>query len=140
MKILFKKYDLNDKESLTFEQFKSLMTTTFKDLTVNDVSNMFEIFDTDNNNEISLEEFITLISEFQKTPEEQSQELREAFNWYDVNKNGKLNADELLKLLHDFGRNTLTIDDITAIINRFDDDKDGFINYDELKHMISSDF
>lgn len=116
------------------------MTTTYEDLTVNDVSNMFEIFDTDNNNEISLEEFITLISEFQKTREEQIKELQEAFDWYDVNKNGKLNAEELLKTLHDFGHDKLTIDDIPAIIHRFDDDKDGFISYDEFENMILSDF
>lgn len=138
MKRIFRTFDVYNTESLEFHQFKALMKSTYKDLSDNDVLTMFQNFDTDKNNEISLEEFLNLISGFQTTREEQDKELLEAFYLYDEDKNGKINPDELFNVLKNIGH-PVEKESIPKIINTFDEDNDGCISFEEFEKMMISD-
>jgi Ca2+-binding EF-hand superfamily protein len=94
------------------------------------------LFDNQGDGEIDFEEFISLMrlrmDERQRDPEE---DLRDAFNMFDADRSGYIDREEVRMLMKKLAQ-TLTEDEITAIMEEVDLDGDGEISFDEFRAMM----
>jgi len=65
--------------------------------------------------------------------------LREAFNIFDKDSDGKINADEIGSVMRNMGINP-TDNDLHIMIERYDDDGNGTIEFPEFINMMSTKF
>ncbi|KAK6140982.1 hypothetical protein DH2020_025273 [Rehmannia glutinosa] len=64
-------------------------------------------------------------------------ELKEAFDLYDKDKNGKISTTELHAVLGSLGEDCSIKDCGNRMIGSFDAHSDGCINYEEFKKMMT---
>ena len=84
-----------------------------------DIKVLMEMYDTDNNSALSLEEFADLYIKYIEKPSNTEEELIEQFRKLDVNNDGTIDADELKRILL-FGDEALTEEEAEEIIRDFD--------------------
>ncbi|KHN41077.1 Putative calcium-binding protein CML27 [Glycine soja] len=65
-----------------------------------------------------------------------SKELRDAFDLYDVDKNGLISAKELHDVLRNLGEKC-SLSDCRRMISNVDADGDGNVNFEEFKKMMT---
>ena len=68
-------------------------------------------------------------------PEDMIQEYKEAFDLFDLDKNGLISAYEIRKIMKDLG-NKLSESEANEIITKFDRNGDGLISFEEFVTMI----
>ncbi|KAI7725385.1 hypothetical protein M8C21_015955 [Ambrosia artemisiifolia] len=96
--------------------------------------------DTDSDGYINLEEFTRFCIGNEQHEEDDDggiKELHEAFEMYDLNKNGLISATELHQILTRLGERC-TVDDCVKMIKSVDSDGDGCVNFEEFKKMMAS--
>ena len=91
---------------------------------------ILEKLDEDNDGVISYEEFLRVTINEKILLEKNN--LRLAFDKFDLNKDGKLSKDELLNIL-DNGAS----DYVDDLLNLIDKNKDGYISFDEFCHLMN---
>lgn len=89
--------------------------------------------DLDGDGCISLEEFGELSSRLGPAG---GGELREAFDYFDRDGDGKISAEELLGVFACIGEDGCTIDDCRQMIVGVDSDGDGFVCFDDFTRMM----
>ena len=67
---------------------------------------------------------------------DESKELRDAFDLYDVDKNGLITAKELHDVLRKLGEKC-SLSDCRRMISNVDADGDGSVNFEEFKKMMA---
>lgn len=65
------------------------------------------------------------------------QEIRESFDFYDKDKNGKISANELHSVLKSLG-DKCSLKDCRKMIKSVDVDGDGCVNFEEFKKMMGA--
>ncbi|CAA0333229.1 unnamed protein product [Arabidopsis thaliana] len=65
------------------------------------------------------------------------EQIREAFDLYDQNKNGLISSSEIHKVLNRLGM-TCSVEDCVRMIGHVDTDGDGNVNFEEFQKMMSS--
>ncbi|KAI8139020.1 hypothetical protein BJV82DRAFT_522638 [Fennellomyces sp. T-0311] len=93
---------------------------------------------TDSNGNLSFEEFARLMRPTLSNPirlTKKQQELKEAFDAFDRDGNGVINAEELLAMMHQLG-DRISIDEANKMIQEADHDRDGVINFYEFSLMM----
>jgi len=98
-------------------------------MTDEDVDNFIEFADINKDGVISLEEFIDGATEYERMSAEE--QLKDAFNLFDKNNDGFIEAPGLLEALS-FLPN-FEIEKAQAIIDEYDVNKDGKMDFDEFK-------
>ncbi|KAL0461942.1 UNVERIFIED_CONTAM: putative calcium-binding protein CML18 [Sesamum latifolium] len=88
--------------------------------------------DTDGDGFIDLNEF----KAFHYGGRDEGRELKEAFDLYDKDKNGRISASELHGVLRSLGEKC-SVEDCEGMISSFDVDGDGCINFEEFKKMMT---
>ncbi|KAI3686670.1 hypothetical protein L1987_80353 [Smallanthus sonchifolius] len=63
-------------------------------------------------------------------------ELQDAFELYDLNKNGLISVTELHQILKRLGE-SCNVDDCVNMIKSVDSDGDGYFNFEEFRKMMS---
>ncbi|CAH1414240.1 unnamed protein product [Lactuca virosa] len=91
--------------------------------------------DTDCDNFINLEEFVGFYKANVGDQEGGINEFHEAFEFYDLNKNGLISSTELHQILTWLGERC-TVDDCVTMIKSVDSDGDGYVNFEEFKEMM----
>ena len=86
--------------------------------------------DTDSNGVIDFGEFLKIMKENWKEPATQ-RDLIEAFKLVDADNSGTITTKELTKFLCSFGE-PLTEAEVKQVVDRYDQDKDGTLNYAEF--------
>jgi len=101
-----------------------------------ELEDMIRAVDLNGDGEIDFEEFISLMrlrmDERQRDPEE---DLRDAFNMFDADRSGFIDRDEVRALMKKLAQ-TLTEDEIDAIMEEVDTDGDGEISFQEFRAMM----
>ncbi|CRL05920.1 CLUMA_CG019104, isoform A [Clunio marinus] len=89
--------------------------------------------DADGSGELEFEEFVTLAARFmvEEDAEAMQQELKEAFRLYDKEGNGYITTAVLKEILRELD-DTLTNDDLDAMIEEIDSDGSGTVDFDEF--------
>jgi Ca2+-binding EF-hand superfamily protein len=106
--------------------------------TEDELEDMIRAVDLNGDGEIDFEEFIGLMrlrmDERQRDPEE---DLRDAFNIFDADRSGYIDRDEVRLLMKKLAQ-TLTEEEIDAIMEEVDTDGDGEISFEEFRAMMFS--
>lgn len=106
--------------------------------TDDELEDMIRAVDLNGDGEIDFEEFISLMrlrmDERQRDPEE---DLRDAFNMFDADRSGYIDREEVRALMKKLAQ-TLTEEEIDAIMEEVDTDGDGEISFDEFRTLMFS--
>ncbi|KAJ4970819.1 hypothetical protein NE237_003918 [Protea cynaroides] len=98
-----------------------------------ELSMMWMDIDQDGDGCISLDEFSAIDSAF--GPACRS-ELRDAFDFFDANRDGKISAEELLRGFLIIGDERCTLEDCRRMIDGVDSDGDGLVCFDDFSRMM----
>eukprot|EP01052_Picozoa_sp_SAG31_P000528 SAG31_NODE_15_length_37942_cov_32.078297_33_plen_157_part_00 len=113
--------------------------TTHGDCLPKDVlQDMFAELDVDNDGSVSIQEFGVLIGPLKQKIDKlevTDDELKDAFNAFDRNKDGSLDARELTCVLREFGVD-LSLQTLETVMNEVDENNDGTVDQDEFARMI----
>lgn len=137
---VFKKFDANGDGKISITELGSILNALGTVTPEEELKIVMKEIDKDGDGYIDLNEFI----EFQRGgcslegdhAVDDEKELREAFNLYDQNKNGKISANELHSVLKSLGEKC-TLKDCRKMIASVDVDGDGSVNFDEFKKMMN---
>ena len=72
----------------------------------------------------------------QTLTDEQKAEIKEAFNFFDKDKDGSIDVNELNNVMKSLGKNP-TDNEMQSLIKGVDSDGDGMINYEEFQDMMA---
>ncbi|ONK61344.1 uncharacterized protein A4U43_C08F28890 [Asparagus officinalis] len=105
------------------------------DTTVTDaeVGVMIEEMDADHDGFVDKKEF----KDFQRSGDDVESELKDAFDAYDLDRNGLISAKELQMALRKLG-DRCGVEDCERMIRSVDGDKDGCVDFGEFKRMMMS--
>lgn len=135
---VFRKFDANGDGKISISELGSILGALGSVTPEAELKVVMSEIDTDKDGFIDLDEFI----EFQRRGcnagdgESVNKELREAFDLYDQDKNGKISAGELHSVLKSLGEKC-SLKDCKKMIKSVDVDGDGCVNFDEFKKMMS---
>lgn len=103
-------------------------------LTEEELTMMLGELDIDGDGCISLEEFSAISSAFR--PPSDDVELREVFEFFDTDHDGKITAEELLCVLTSIGDGVCSLDDCRGMIKGVDKNMDGFVCFEDFTKMM----
>ena len=105
----------------------------YGDTAKEEVDRIFAKVDIDNSGAIDLSEFIT--ASVNKNSLLQDEKLRAAFNYFDKDKSGEINVEEIKEVL---GGSIATSEQVWVdLLAEVDINGDGGIEYDEFKKMMT---
>lgn len=97
-------------------------------------------YDADGNGTLSFPEYETMLKNWEGDDaefEKDMDKLTSVFDSIDLDKNGTIDKAELTAALKMIDK-TATEEGVEKRINKYDDDKDGKVNYEEFEKMISN--
>lgn len=133
LKHVFNKLDINKDGKLTYQEFRDGFSKHFqgkqflKELNIEQL-----ISDIDGNLDgvISYEEFLRVTVNKKKLLNERN--LQIAFDKFDLDKDGKLSKTEIKTVL-----DTTDFEYINRLIDAIDNNRDGFVSFDEFKNLMN---
>ncbi|GAB4850785.1 Calcium-dependent protein kinase 24 [Ancistrocladus abbreviatus] len=136
LRSLFHMMDIDKNGNLSFEELKHGLNKMGYPLSDTEVQMVIDAADVDGNGEIDCEEFLTISIHIKKIGNDE--QLQHAFNFFDKNKSGYIEFDELREALFENDRGPKNEQVIHDIIFDVDLDKDGRVSYEEFKAMMST--
>lgn len=133
MKRVFNSFDCNNDGQLSADELTGVIKTLGTTPSAEEITRIMEEIDTDKDGFISLDEFAKYCS---SGTDNAQGELRQAFDMYDINRNGLISSSELYQILTKIGHKC-TEQECVKMITSVDSDGDGFVNYVEFKTMMS---
>ena len=100
---------------------------------------MVKLIDVDKSNSIDFEEFFEFVARKDATPTHRSVESMVAYTFHSIDKDGSgsISTDEFAAALMTFAKTgTLSMDDVRALVNDADKNKDGHVDLKEFTEMI----
>ncbi|KAL3644726.1 putative calcium-binding protein cml25 [Castilleja foliolosa] len=131
---VFKKFDVNGDGKISASELGSIMGSLGHAVTDEELNIMIEEVDSDGDGFIDLQEFIELNTN-DVGFEEVLQNLKDAFQVFDIDNNGAISAEELQNVLRSLGEEC-TMAECKKMISGVDTDGNGTINFDEFKVMM----
>ena len=125
LKKVFQAMDLNNDGMLNYSEIKKAYEKYFGVVSEVRMNKIIEEMDNNSDGIISYEEFLRVGLNQRIFMDEKN--LRLAFDMFDTNKDGKLSKEELKKVL-----DTTNSEYIDVLIKIIDNNKDGFISFDEF--------
>lgn len=135
IKQAFTVFDSNSDGKLDYHELKVAMKALGFDAKKSEVLDLLRTYDPQNKRLITYDDFFQVMKTkiLQRDPEE---ELRRAFDLFDVNHTGKITFADLKRVAHEIGEN-LRDDELQAMIDVFDLDEDGAISLEEFINLCS---
>ncbi|GMH18692.1 hypothetical protein Nepgr_020533 [Nepenthes gracilis] len=131
----FKMIDRNGDGKITKRELEELFGRIGKEpLSEEEIVAILREIDMDGDGCISLEEFGAISSAF--GPASDMAELREAFEVFDVDHDGKITAEELLNVFVAIGDERCTLEDCRGMIQSVDRNGDGFVCFEDFALMM----
>lgn len=129
-------FDLFDKDhsgEISGEEIYRIMKNFGNPLTKQEIKKMIDEIDTNGNNELDFEEFVTFMKKTEITVnDEEEEEILKAFRSFDKDKSGFLSPDEFRFILTQIGTQRLSENEVNQLFIECDLDKDGKLNYQEF--------
>ena len=128
IKEIFQSIDTDNDGKITLEEMKKVISKG--DINIKFDEDIFKKIDTDNSGNIEYTEFIS--ASIEKNVYMNEQKLRDAFNLFDTDKNGKISKKEIERVL----KMGVDAKEIDAIMAKHDTNKDGEIDFKEFMVMM----
>ncbi|KAF3961751.1 hypothetical protein CMV_013670 [Castanea mollissima] len=135
VKKIFNKFDKNGDGKISRDELKDILHALGSRTTADEVSRIMSEIDKDGDGFISLDEFAEFHKGGSSSSESSTKELRDAFDLYDLDKNGLISANELHEVLRRLGEKC-TLNECSKMISSVDKDGDGHVNFEEFKNMM----
>ncbi|WOL02829.1 hypothetical protein Cni_G11548 [Canna indica] len=138
---VFARYDADGDGRISASELASVLRALGSDASAAEVRGMIAEMDADGDGFVDLQEF----ADFHRrnggggggvgvgSPDEK--ELKEAFDVYDLDRNGLITAKELHLVMKRLGEKC-SVKDCSRMIQSVDDDGDGCVNFQEFKRMM----
>ncbi|KAJ8761217.1 hypothetical protein K2173_001273 [Erythroxylum novogranatense] len=136
---MFDKFDRNGDGKISCSELVDSLGELGTKMSSEEAQCMMKEYDKDGDGHIDLDEFVAFIQQGGSDDASQCEEkdLRDAFDLYDIDKNGFISATELHKVMKMLGIKC-TLSDCNKMIRQVDEDGDGNVNFKEFKKMMSN--
>ncbi|KAG2715115.1 hypothetical protein I3843_03G065400 [Carya illinoinensis] len=137
VKKIFNKFDKNGDGKISCDELKYILHALGSKTSSDEVKRIMSEVDKDGDGFINLEEFADfhLGGSSSEGSQSSTKELRDAFNMYDLDKNGLISASELHAVLKRLGEKC-TMLECSKMISAVDTDGDAHVNFEEFKNMM----
>ncbi|KAL3824246.1 hypothetical protein ACJIZ3_020275 [Penstemon smallii] len=132
---VFKKFDVNGDGKISASELGSIMGSLGHPATDEELDSMIKEVDSDGDGFIDLHEFVELNTK-DIDYDEVLENLKDAFQVFDIDKNGSISAEELQDVLNSLGEEC-TLAECRKMISGVDSDGNGAISFDEFKVMMT---
>ncbi|XP_050228517.1 calcium-binding protein CML24-like [Mercurialis annua] len=132
---IFNKFDRNGDGKISVDEIKESLNDL--GVKVSSVQSLMEQYDKDNDGYVDIKEFAELYKNCGLDGGMQESDLKDAFDVYDIDKNGLISATELHSILNKIGEK-VSVSDCIRMIGKVDKDGDGHVNFEEFKIMMSN--
>ena len=139
----FRLFDKNDDGAISVGELKEVfegLNLNFKD---RELVLMLKSIDDNDDGKVDIDEFVAVMKGSAYSDPIHSrtylEELKEAFEVFDKDGDGKINDNELKSIMHALGEKKLVGPDILDMIAMVDDDNDGCIDFEEFKKLMEED-
>jgi calcium-binding protein CML len=134
----FQRFDMNRDGKISVTELGCILRSLGDDPSDEELILMVKEVDRDGDGFIDLEEFILLNSSSSASSSsmENDQGLRDAFQVFDMNSDGKISAQELHHVLLRLG-DSCTIEECGRMIRGVDMNGDGYVDFEEFRRMMS---
>ncbi|XP_073016699.1 calcium-binding allergen Ole e 8-like [Primulina eburnea] len=134
---VFQRFDSNGDGKISKEELSGVLEALGSSTSAEEVAKMMAEIDTDKDGHINLEEFAAFCKDDADPYNSAEKELKEAFELYDQDHDGKISAAELHLILTRLGEHC-SVADCAGMIESVDSDGDGFVSFDEFKKMMTT--
>ncbi|KAK9115127.1 hypothetical protein Syun_021924 [Stephania yunnanensis] len=131
---VFRRFDANGDGKISWTELGSIMASLGYNATEEELHKMIREADSDGDGFIDLNEFIELNTKGVDAVKA-IEDLKSAFMVFDVDRNGSISPEELMKVMKSLGERS-SIEDCRRMIRGVDSDGDGQINFEEFKVMM----
>ncbi|CAH9086865.1 unnamed protein product [Cuscuta epithymum] len=134
---VFRKFDKNGDGKISLSELSTILNAVGPVTPPEEVNHIMLELDTNGDGFIDKKEFAAIYcpsSGGDSNADEK--ELLEAFNLYDIDKNGKITVSELKLVMESLGEKCSS-KDCKRMIRKVDVDGDGCVNFEEFKKMMS---
>ncbi|KAL4567652.1 hypothetical protein LXL04_023241 [Taraxacum kok-saghyz] len=136
IKETFDMMDLGKNGKINFEELRNGLYKLGNQMNDADIQILLESADADGDGTLNYGEFVAISIHLKRMANDEH--LHKAFSFFDQNKNGYIEFEELRHALSDDENVNNTEEVINAIMRDVDTDKDGRISYDEFAAMMKA--
>ncbi|KAL8464347.1 hypothetical protein ACS0TY_034030 [Phlomoides rotata] len=134
---VFERFDANSDGKISTDELEGVLKALGSHTSADEVAQMMKQIDTDNDGHVNLQEFAAFLSGDADPYMSADKELKEAFELYDQDHDGKISAEELHLILTRLGEHC-TVQDCAGMIKSVDSDGDGYVNFEEFGKMMTN--
>ncbi|CAL9059136.1 probable calcium-binding protein CML18 [Musa acuminata AAA Group] len=134
---VFARYDADGDGRISVSELADVLRSLGSDASPREVRGMIAEMDADGDGFVDLQEFADFHRRRRRDDGAEERELREAFDVYDLDRNGLISAEELHRVLRLLGEKC-SVKDCSRMIRSVDDDGDGSVNFEEFKKMMTN--
>ncbi|KEH41241.1 EF hand calcium-binding family protein [Medicago truncatula] len=134
---IFSKFDKNGDGRISVSELEQMFSTFGSKTTSDEVKSMMKHIDQNGDGYIYLKEFADFHGNDAAAGAGKEEEIRDAFDLYDLDKDGLISVNELHIVLNKLGEKC-SLSDCEIMISNVDADGDGNVNFEEFKKMMAS--
>ncbi|KAF5816360.1 putative EF-hand domain pair protein CML [Helianthus annuus] len=135
---IFQMFDKNNDGTITKHELNESLENMKIFISDEDLVRMIDKVDINNDGCVDLDEFGVLYKEIMDN-QENEEDMMEAFNVFDQNRDGFIAVEELRSVLESLGlKQGKVVDDCRRMIMKVDVDGDGRVSFNEFKEMMKS--
>lgn len=133
---VFNKFDKNGDGKISADELKDIISALSSKTSPEEVERVMQEIDKDGDGYIDFDEFVEFHMGGASSSGDGSKELKDAFDLFDVDKNGLISVQELHSVLRKLGEKC-SKNDCEKMIKKVDADGDGHVNFEEFKKMMT---